>query len=138
MFHSISSSSLGFPAIDLKVLKDPVFDPQIKDPQLAIQMIPNLNTNQKSVFDNICKRILKNKITINAFFITGTGGCGKTYLYEIFLHFFHGKRIKYSAAEWAGIAAMLLLGGRTSHNIFKFSIPILENSINSIILRSKA
>lgn len=137
MSHSIALSDLGFPAIDLEVLPNAVFDPKTEE-ELAKQMIPNLNTNQKIVFDHIWKRVLKNEISTNAFFISGAGGCGKTYLYETLLHFFRGKGIKCSAVAWTGIAAMLLPGGRTSHSVFKFPIPVFENSVSSIKPSSKA
>ena len=51
MSHFISLSGLAFPAIELEILKFTVSDPQTEQ-ELANQIIHNLNTNQKAVFDH--------------------------------------------------------------------------------------
>ena len=59
-------------------------------------------------------------------------------LTSIRLHYFYrDKEFKCSAVVCKGIAAMLFSGVQTSHSLFKFPIPVLENSVNSIKSISK-
>ena len=47
------------------------------------------------------------------FFVDGPGGCGKSFLFEAFLHYVRGHGHMAVACAWSGLAATLLPGGWT-------------------------
>ncbi|PIN26452.1 DNA helicase PIF1/RRM3 [Handroanthus impetiginosus] len=62
------------------------------------------------------------------FFVNGSGGTGKTYLWKTIIAKFRSqKRIVLSIAS-SGIAALLLPGGRTAHSRFKIPFDLHEES----------
>lgn len=64
-----------------------------------------------------------------AFFLDGPGGSGKTTTYNILHRYCKSILAKVATCAWTGIAATLLAGGRTVHNLFKLPVPILETSV---------
>lgn len=55
-------------------------------------------------------------------FIDAPGGTGKTFILNTFIHFLLWKKISYVACAYSGIAANLLIGGRTTHSTFKLPL----------------
>ena len=64
-----------------------------------------------------------------AFFLDGRGGTGKTMVYNTLIAYCRGHGLKVAPSAWTGIAATLLDGGRTCHNLFKLPVPILDTSV---------
>ena len=94
---------------------------------LAAENIPRLNQEQRTAFDEIVKAV--NEQSGQTFFLHGAGGTGKTFLYNILcFHFCSQTKIVICVAS-SGIAALLLIGGRTSHSCFKIPLKIHEESI---------
>ena len=64
-----------------------------------------------------------------SFFLHGPGGTGKTYLYNTLCYHLHGQRKIVVCVASSGIAALLLIGGRTAHSCFKIPLKIHEDSM---------
>ena len=78
--------------------------------------LPQFNTDQKVVFDRICRR-LSLDISTNAF-ISGAAGTGKSFLIRALQAYFTTANISYVTCASTGIAARLI-GGRTVHSTFR-------------------
>jgi ATP-dependent DNA helicase PIF1 len=63
------------------------------------------------------------------FFIDGTGGTDKTFLYRCLIATVHSEGLIAVATVMSGIAASIIPGGRTAHSVFKISIKISDDSI---------
>ena len=85
----------------------------------AVQAICSHLTPTLDSFDQTTPKI---------FFIDGPGGSGKTYIYNYLIHHARSYELKVVASALTGIAATLLLGGKTAHSTFKIPIPCFENS----------
>ena len=84
--------------------------------------IDTLNDEQKNVFETIKSSIDANQGGF--FFIDAPGGTGKTYLLNLLLSYVRKDNNIAIATASSGIASTLLKNGTTSHNRFKFPIPI--------------
>jgi len=105
------------------------YDP-VEEAQLAQERILLLNLDQRAAFDAI-KNAVESK-SGQCFFLHGPGGTGKTYIYNTLCHFLRGKGLIVICVASSGIAALLLIGGRTSHSVFKIPIEIHETSVCNI------
>jgi hypothetical protein len=89
--------------------------------------VSKLNTSQKDVFDKICASVMNSEG--KTFFVYGYGGTGKPFLWTTLLNFIRGQgKIAPDVASF-GIAALLLLEGRTPHSRFKIPLDIKQNSM---------
>ena len=99
-------------------------------PGLAEQVKENvqmMNEKQKYCYDTIMERIENgDKYPDNGFFINAPGGTGKSFLLNALLDTVRSKEKVALAVASSGIAATVLHGGRTAHNMFK--IPIMEHN----------
>jgi hypothetical protein len=66
------------------------------------------------------------------FFLNGPGGTGKTFVYNTLCYALRAQGKIVLCVASSGIAALLLIGGRTSHSRFKIPILIHESSMCSI------
>ena len=94
---------------------------------LAAENIPCLNEGQCTAFDEIVKAIVEK--SGKTFFLHGPGGTGKTFLYTILCYLFRGQGKIVLCVASSGIAALLLIGGRTDHSCFKIPLKIHEDSM---------
>ena len=78
-------------------------------------------------YNEILDHVLSHKG--NVFFVDGPGGTGKTYLYRALLAKVWLIGLTAIATATSGIAASIMLGGRTAHSRFKIPIKLCENSI---------
>lgn len=90
----------------------------------------NCNEEQKVIFHDVMHSV-ENKAG-GVFFVYGSGGCGKTYLWRTIICKLRceGKIVLPVASS--GIAATLLPGGRTAHSRFKIPINLDEYSFCNI------
>ena len=102
---------------------------------LAAEHIPRLNQGQRAAFDDIVKAVVDN--SGKTFFLHGPGGTGKTFLYNILCYFFRGQGKIVLCVASSGIAALLLIGGRTAHSCFKVPLKIHEDSMCSFAKNSE-
>ena len=92
------------------------------------RLIASLTETQREVLEEIVAAIDDVERPHRFFFLDGLGGSGKTYLYNTLIsHLNRQNKIVLSYAT-TGIAADLLIGGRTAHSGMKLPIPILETS----------
>ena len=101
------------------------YNPQ-EQAALAANCIANLNPDQHSAFDRIISAITNT--TGEIFFLHSPGGTGKTYLYNTLYYHLHSQSKIVLCAASSGIAALLLIGGRTAHSCFKIPIPYNETT----------
>lgn len=83
--------------------------------QTQVNRIPTLNEAQRLIFERINDAI-QGHVEENVFFAEGTGGAGKTYLYNVILGKHRMDRKVCLAVASSGIAAELLMGGQTPHS----------------------
>ena len=98
--------------------------------RLAAERIPQLNEAQRTAFDDIIKAV--NDKSGQTFFLHGPGGTGKTYVYNTLCYYLRGQGKIVVCVASSGIAALLLIGGRTAHSSFKIPLKIHEDSTCAI------
>ena len=94
---------------------------------LAAQHIPLLNQGQHAAYDEIVKAVVEN--SGKTFFLHGPGGTGKTFLYNVLCYYFRSQGKIVLCLASSGIAALLLIGGRTAHSCFKIPLKMHEDSL---------
>ena len=95
-----------------------------------------LNDEQRIVYNTILESINNEDGTL--FFLDAPAGTGKTFLINLLLAKMKMANKEHIAVASSGIAATLLLNGRTAHSIFKIPIQLNEDSICSINKNSKS
>ncbi|XP_074327973.1 uncharacterized protein LOC141665888 [Apium graveolens] len=80
-----------------------------------------LNREQKEVYEAVVESMNSNKG--EQFFVYGSGGCGKTFVWQTLLCRLRSERKIVFPVASSGIAVVLLDGGRTAHS--RFHIPII-------------
>jgi hypothetical protein len=130
----MSCSVLGLPEIE------PVEQPEgeldfdvVAEADEAANSLAQLNEEQAQLLDSVLQdlRAIQNDEgpKCRAYFLDGPGGSGKTMCYNTLISWCRGQGIKIASSAWTGIAATLLKGGRTCHNLFKLPVPILDTSV---------
>ncbi|KAI5890484.1 uncharacterized protein SCHCODRAFT_02435480, partial [Schizophyllum commune H4-8] len=104
---------------------DPEEQQRLADINLAL-----LNLEQREAFDRICSAIGQG--TPGVFFLTGPAGTGKTFVYNTLCYALRATRKIVLCVASSGIAAILLIGGRTSHSTFKIPINIAEGQMCNV------
>lgn len=113
--------------------------------QFALHHIAQLNSDQKTAFQSISDAVM-GKNSQKLFFIEGSGGCGKTYLYNALIRWclagkpssenlvFNNEIVRGSviSAASTGIAALLLIGGGTVHRQFAVPNDVDDETISTI------
>ncbi|KAE8904956.1 hypothetical protein PF003_g11076 [Phytophthora fragariae] len=96
-----------------------------------------LNDGQRAIYDQIMDAVERPQIGKKLFFVDGPGGTGKSTLLR---HILASVRLSGKiaiAVSSSGIAALLLMGGRTAHSTFKIPMKLNEHSTCSIYKQSK-
>ena len=87
------------------------------------------NTQQRQVANAVLHCVMSpNDLNSTLFYLDGPGGSVKTFMYNYLVAELHSRGYKVATAAWTGIAATLLIGGRTVHSLFKLPVPLLDNS----------
>ncbi|KAK3916670.1 ATP-dependent DNA helicase, partial [Frankliniella fusca] len=90
-----------------------------------LQDVQKLRPQQNFVFDKIVTQIQNaGEIDSNLFMLLGAGGVGKTFLFNTIIKYCKVNKIPFGACAYTGIAATLLLEGKTSHKLL--GIPIKQ------------
>ncbi|XP_056688534.1 uncharacterized protein [Spinacia oleracea] len=89
-----------------------------------------LNAEQRHVYDNILQAVYQSRGQL--FFVYGSGGTGKTYIWRALISRLHSEEQIVLAVASSGIAALLLPSGRTTHSRFKIPLILSENSCCNI------
>jgi ATP-dependent DNA helicase PIF1 len=80
----------------------------------------SLNEEQRAAYDKILSVIGTDEGGL--FFVDGSGGTGKTYLYRVLLTMLRSQGKIVVATATSGVAASTMLGGRTAHSRFKIPL----------------
>ncbi|KAJ1272622.1 hypothetical protein BS78_06G217300 [Paspalum vaginatum] len=96
----------------------------------ATRMAAALNSEQRSIYDCVIQSITARRSFL--FFITGHGGTGKTFLWNIILATLRSQDHIVLAVASCGVASLLLPGGHTAHSRFKIPLDIDEQSLCGI------
>lgn len=89
-----------------------------------------LNEEQRRVYQSVIDAVNNNLGGL--FFVKGSGGCGKTYLWKTIIAWLRSQSKIVLPVASSGIAATLLPGGRTAHSRFKIPLKLDESSMCSI------
>ena len=104
------------------------------DPVQLAQQVDNalgtFNTEQKQVYDAVMHSV--NESLGQTFFLHSAGGGGKTYVCNTIAAAVRAMGKVCLCVASSGIAALLLMGGRTAHSCFLIPIPIHETSFCKI------
>ncbi|XP_070010147.1 uncharacterized protein [Nicotiana sylvestris] len=114
------------PSLAAKEAKEIHFERSITISEDDMLLHRKLNKNQLIAYNMITERIFSNKA--GAFSVDGPGGTGKTFLYRALLATVRSMGYIALATTTSGVAASILLGGRTAHSRFKIPINIYENA----------
>ncbi|XP_045468086.1 uncharacterized protein LOC123676313 [Harmonia axyridis] len=96
----------------------------------------NLNTDQRNVFDRVINA-LQSDVNDRYFYVQGSGGTGKTFIYNALLEYCEILRIPAIAVAFTGIAALLLKNGRTVHSTFRLPLDFNADTRSSITVQSE-
>lgn len=132
--EGLSTSVLGLPQlhpINPNYNQQTEFDIAMETQQ-ASTLTGKLNKEQSQMVNSVLHDLTQlnegNTSLCRAYFLDGPGGSGKTMVYNTLISTCRSQHIKVAASAWTGIAATLLAGGRTVHNLFKLPVPILDTS----------
>ncbi|XP_074328020.1 uncharacterized protein LOC141665931 [Apium graveolens] len=98
------------------------------------ELISNCNAEQLTVFNTVMESVRNKKGGL--FFVYGSGGCGKTYLWRTIISKLRSERQIVLPVASSGIAATLMPGGRTVHSRFKIPIVLDDVSMCAITHQS--
>ena len=86
-----------------------------------------LNQDQMRVFQSTTKSNERGEG--GCFFIYGSGGTGKTYLWKALIAYIRSKGLIVLSVASFGISALLLPMGKTTHSMFNIPLDVNETSI---------
>ena len=105
------------------------YDPVTEQEKATIN-IAMLNPEQKHIYDEIFHSATNGEGGL--FFVNGPGGTGKSFTWNTLAYSIRGRSLIVLCIASSGIAALILIGGRTSHAMFKIPIQIHEGSLCDI------
>ncbi|GBO22796.1 hypothetical protein AVEN_157229-1 [Araneus ventricosus] len=133
--YNLSLQKLHLPTVDLpaSVLERANFD-VVEEQAKANSYTMQLNSEQRNVVEILLSAVYNNAAdTPKCYFLDGPAGTGKTFVYSTFLHTIRGRGDDVIPVASTGIAATLLIRGRTAHSVFK--IPIDLNATSTCNLK---
>ncbi|GBN39606.1 hypothetical protein AVEN_138029-1 [Araneus ventricosus] len=133
--YNLSLQKLHLPTVDLpaSVLERANFD-VVEEQAKANSYTMQLNSEQWNVVEILLSAVYNNAAdTPKCYFLDGPAGTGKTFVYSTLLHTIRGRGDDVIPVASTGIAATLLIGGRTTHSVFK--IPIDLNATSTCNLK---
>ncbi|GBN74273.1 hypothetical protein AVEN_133494-1 [Araneus ventricosus] len=133
--YNLSLQKLHLPTVDLpaSVLERANFD-VVEEQAKANSYTMQLNSEQRNVVEILSSAVYNNAAdTPKSYFLDGPAGIGKTFVYSTLLHTIRGRGDDVIPVASTGIAATLLIGGRTDHSLFK--IPIDLNATSTCNLK---
>lgn len=101
----------------------------------AVVFENSLNINQKKAYKNIMTALTKENSN-KLFFIDEPGENGKSYLNNVLIDIFSNHGVKVLPIAWTGIAAILLIGGKTAHSALRLPLNLNKTSTSGITKNS--
>jgi len=108
-----------------------------EDISIGIQQYEQLNVEQKKIVDTILAAATTNTNSDTCFYIDGSGGSGKTFIYTTLYYLLKSKDKIVNTMAFTGIAATLLPNGKTIHKVFGLPVPLFADSTSNIKFQSK-
>lgn len=96
----------------------------------SARMHMSLNVDQRQIYDQVIHAVHTREPF--AYFVSGHGGTGKTFLWRAILATLRSQDHIVLAVASCGVASLLLPGGRTAHSRFKIPLDIHDNSLCGI------
>jgi hypothetical protein len=96
----------------------------------AAVLLEKLNADQTVAYIAIVDAVSKDKGGF--FFVSGFGGAGKTFLWNVIIAYLRGQKKVVLTVASSGVAALLLAGGRTAHSRFKIPLLVDDNTFCDI------
>jgi len=94
-------------------------------------------TAQREIIDEVIAAMASDDpARARVFYLDAPAGCGKTYVQETVRKYMQSQSRECIVACYTGIAASLIKGGRTLHNVFKLAVPLMESSVPDITAQS--
>ncbi|GBN85324.1 hypothetical protein AVEN_175849-1 [Araneus ventricosus] len=118
--YNLSLQKLHLPTVDLpaSVLERANFD-VVEEQAKANSYTMQLNSEQRNVVEILLSAVYNNAAdTPKCYFLDGLAGTGKTFVYSTLLHTIRGRGDDVIPVTSTGIAATLLIGGRTAQPCF--------------------
>ena len=94
------------------------------------KLFSTMNEDQKNIYSAVIDSVDKGNGQL--FFVYGAGGTGKTFLYRTIIARLRSTGKVVIPVASAGIAALLLPGGRTAHSRFKLPINLTDTTVCEI------
>ncbi|CAG9839864.1 unnamed protein product [Diabrotica balteata] len=108
-----------------------------EDADVQFQELYNTTTpEQRMVIDTVVKKINDNTLSTKMMYIDAPAGCGKIYIQRILILYAKSKSIVCLSTAFTGIAASLMEGGRTIHNLFKLPLQLNGDAVSSLSIES--
>jgi hypothetical protein len=99
-----------------------------------LKIVDTLNAEQMASYEEMLDHVSNNKGHV--FFVDGPDGTGKTYLYKALIAKMRSMDLIAVATATSGIAASIMLDGRTAHSRFKIPIKLSGNTLCSFTKQS--
>ncbi|KIK72007.1 hypothetical protein PAXRUDRAFT_181457, partial [Paxillus rubicundulus Ve08.2h10] len=105
--------------------------------QMVDQDYPNLNEGQKRIYDEVLETVNGRhghapggfSTLTHAYFVHGTGGCGKTHLFSLIAAgVWSAEKVVLCVAS-SGIASLLLCGGQTLIHSSRFPSQLMKTAL---------
>ncbi len=93
------------------------------------------NDDQRNAYEIILNTVTNKEGKL--FFVYGSGGIGKTFVWKTLLSHLRGQGKIVLAVASSGIVSLLLLGGKTTHSRFKILIDLHDESTCNITQQMK-
>lgn len=114
---------------NIHVQDEPNFDLQIQQETFDTNH-QKLNPRQREIFERITTAI--NTDSPAAFFLQGSAGTGKTFLYSVICNYYRAQGKIVLCVASSGIASLLLPGRRTAHSRSKIPLILDDHSVCNI------
>lgn len=93
------------------------------------RLMSMMNSEQRTAFQIIIDSV-EGRISGKCFFLSGAGGCGKTFLYKVLSGYVENNGGVVKAVAPTGLAATLLKNGKTVHSGFGLPLDLTERSVS--------
>lgn len=133
--HNTSCLNVGLPTPTRDIIAQETYD-VVEQGNAYENMYLEANEEQRAIINEVIAAVTSQQVVNKVFCLTALGGCGKTYVQKTIMCKLRSLGLDCIPCAYSGIAASLLEGGRTIHNVFKLPIPITEASVSGITLNS--
>jgi hypothetical protein len=137
--HNTNCASLGLPTPDRSDVAAEAarghFEPEVEAARFD-SFYRDATQEQKGVMDALKAALSEPELRARVFYLDAPAGCGKTYVQRALISYAKSHGICVLSSAYTGIAASLMEGGRTLHNLFKLPIVLTEQATSSLMPNS--